>query len=79
MKILSVGGEDVKAAASFDYHGWTVSFSTIFKGPVMAWNNKNADEIEGRTVQEVLDHILKRGLFCSDNTTFTSRSGGGRV
>ena len=57
MRIIDVEENAVKACCQFNYHGWTVSVSTIFKSNVIAWNKENGDEIEGATVQDVIDKI----------------------
>lgn len=75
MKIINVESQPVSACAQFKFQGWTVSMSTIFKGTsICAWNDQNGDEIEGRTVESVLNQIIMRGLGAVDKTTFVGRS-----
>lgn len=74
MRIVDVAETPLAACAQFQFQGWTVSMSTIFKGvPVSAWNNENADEIEGSTVEEIINSILIRSLKAKNKTSFISR------
>ena len=74
MRIVDVVETPLAACAQFQFQGWTVSMSTIFKGvPVCAFNDENADEIEGSTVEEVINSILIHGLKAKDKTSFISR------
>lgn len=73
MKILDVCETQLKACAQFQFQGWTVSMSTIFKGvEVCAWNSENSHEIVGASVEDVVNLILWQGLKAKNKTSFTS-------
>ena len=71
MRIVDVVEAPVKACCQFDFHGWTISVSTIFSNcTVQAWNDQNNNEIEGLTVQEVIDKIIIRAIENKTTTSF---------
>ena len=75
MRIVDVVESPVKACCQFEFHGWTVSASTILKNVnVCAWNTENGDEIEGLTVQEVVDKIIIRAIQNDVTNSFVQRS-----
>ena len=57
MGIYDVVGNNIKACAQFQYKGWTVSMSTIFRGDVLAWDKDEIDTLEGATVENILTQI----------------------
>jgi len=59
MRIVDVAENNIKACCQFEFRGWTVSVSTIFKASkVLAWNALH-QMIECDTVEQVLEEILK--------------------
>ena len=57
MNVINLACENVQAAASFEYKGWTISMSTIMrKGrvEVLAWKNEDR---RFNTVEEAINYI----------------------
>lgn len=61
MRIVDVADDNIKACCQFEFRGWTVSVSTIFKkSTVRAWKwNAMHQMIECNTVEQVLEEIIK--------------------
>lgn len=74
MRIIDVVQTPIAACAQFEFQGWTISMSTIFKTVrVAAWNHENADEFEAATVEEIIVLILTRGLKSKNKASFVTR------
>lgn len=59
MNIMDVGGQDIKACAQFQYKGWTISFSTIFRGAsVFAF--KDTEELIFQSVENAIEAINQK-------------------
>lgn len=55
MQILNINGDNIKACCQFQYKGYTVSISTIFNDPVIAFNESS--ELVSDTVEKVINLI----------------------
>ena len=62
MRIVDVIDNDIRACAQFEYKGWIVSMSTIFKG-VSVYVFKDGYELECRSVEQAIDLIDREPML----------------
>ena len=59
MRIIDVAENNIKAYCQFEFRGWTVTVSTIFKKSKVVALRTVHQMIEGDTVEQVLEEIIK--------------------
>ena len=62
MRIVDVMDNDIRACAQFEYKGWIVSMSTIFKG-VSVYVFKDGYELECKSVEQAIDLIDREPML----------------
>ena len=62
MRIVDVMDNDIRACAQFEYKGWIVSMSTIFKG-VGVYVFKDGYELECKSVEQAIDLIDREPML----------------
>jgi hypothetical protein len=64
MRIVDVMDKDIRASAQFEYKGWIVSMSTIFKGVgVSVYVFKDGYELECKSVEQAIELIDKEPML----------------
>ena len=62
MRIVDVMDDDIRACAQFEYKGWIVSMSTIFKG-VSVYVFKDGYRLECKSVEQAIDLIDREPML----------------
>ena len=62
MRIVDVMDNDIRACAQFEYKGWIVSMSTIFKG-VGVYVFKDGYALECKSVEQAIDLIDREPML----------------
>ena len=62
MRIVDVMDNGIRACAQFEYKGWIVSMSTIFKG-VSVYVFKDGYELECKSVEQAIDLIDREPML----------------
>lgn len=62
MRIVDIMDNDISACAQFEYKGWIVSMSTIFKG-VSVYAFKDGYELECTSVKQAIELINKEPML----------------
>jgi len=70
MKIVSVSGQEIPAAAQFKVNGFEVSCSSVFKPSSIAIFDAGGDDVTGYAFQEsspmaTPENIVKAFAFCN--------------
>ena len=62
MRIVDVMDNDIRACAQFEYKGWIVSMSTIFKG-VSVYVFKDVYALECKSIEQAIDLIDRESML----------------
>ena len=62
MRIVDVMDNDIRACAQFEYKGWIVSMSTIFKGGGV-YVFKDGYALECKSVEQAIDLIDRESML----------------
>lgn len=57
MKILDIGAKEIRACAKFDYKGFEISASTIFKPASVQVTSIHGNRYDFPTVEDAIEYI----------------------
>ena len=64
MRIVDVMDNDIRACAQFEYKGWIVSMSTIFKGVGVSVSVfKDVYALECKSIEQAIDLIDRESML----------------